>query len=67
MAPANPCSGCERCLPDAPCAGCPSPILDGAPRFSELINADDGSALLSVDEYHPGCWAAEQRRSEGAA
>lgn len=24
--------------PDTPCAGCPSPILPGAPRFSEVAS-----------------------------
>lgn len=54
-----------------PCAGCPSPILPApVPRFSEVVlglNADDGTAVVSLDEYHPGCWAAELRRHEAEA
>lgn len=54
---------------DTPCARCPSPILDGCPRFSEVvlgINADGGDNAVSVDEYHPGCWAAELRQDARA-
>ena len=40
---------------DTPCAGCPSPILAGAPRQSVQGN--------TLRQYHPGCWAAEQRRT----
>jgi hypothetical protein len=53
---------------DTPCAGCPSPILPApAPRMCVPIPmAGDGQRTVwwTVDEYHPGCWAAELRRSE---
>lgn len=47
---------------DTPCAGCPSPILAGAPRVDDPPFGQHTEAV-----WHPGCWAAEQRRTEGAA
>ncbi len=48
---------------DTPCARCPSPILPPpAPRMCELLVARNG-VVYGVREYHPGCWAAELRRS----
>lgn len=55
------------CVPAAeagvtPCAGCPSPILEGAPRMSELLIARNG-VVYGVNEFHPGCWDVERRRA----
>jgi hypothetical protein len=52
--------------PDTPCAGCPSPILPGCPRFSEVL-VDYNGFIDGVREYHPGCWEAELRRPEAAS
>lgn len=52
---------------DFPCARCPSPILAGCPRISEVVFAGVGMQITSIAgvvEYHPGCWAAEL--AEGA-
>lgn len=57
---ARPLPGHES-APDTPCARCPSPILAGAPRFSELV-LSPWSDTCTVDEYHPGCWDAEIRQ-----
>lgn len=45
-------------MTEAPCARCPSPILAGAPRFSEL-RVDRNGDVYGVEEFHPGCWTAE--------
>lgn len=68
MTPPRACSGCEQCLPDAPCARCPSPILPPpAPRVSELVlSTNPVGAFYVVDEYHPGCWAAELQKGTGS-
>jgi hypothetical protein len=40
-------------------------ILDGAPRMGELVlSTNPPDAWFVVDEYHPGCWDAEQRRDQ---
>ncbi len=57
--------------PDTTCAGCPSPILPApAPRLSEVVlstRPEPAGAFYVVDEYHPGCWAAELRRPAAAS
>jgi len=47
-------------LPETTCARCGVVILPGAPRHERT---DMTGKSWRFEQFHPGCWAAEQRQT----